>query len=112
MNEQRKTRKDIETQIIAQAWKDDAYKQEILSNPKTVVEREFGVQLPDELNVHVMEENSTNLYFVLPARPNLSNAELSEDQLEAIAGGNTFDFVAQTYTELKDFGGEIYKAVT
>ena len=112
MNEQRKTRKDIETQIIAQAWKDDAYKQEILSNPKTVVEREFGVQLPDELNVHVMEENSTNLYFVLLARPNLSNAELSEDQLEAIAGGNTFDFVAQTYTELKDFGGEIYKAVT
>jgi hypothetical protein len=112
MNEQRKTRKDIETHIIPQAWKDDAYKQELLSNAKTVIEREFGVQLPDELNVHVMEEDSTNLYFVLPARPNLSNAELSEDQLEAIAGGNTFDFVAQTYTELKDFGGEIYKAVT
>ncbi len=112
MSEPRKTRQDIEAHMIAQAWKDDAYKQELLSNSKAVIEREFGVQLPVKVNVHVMEEDSTNLYFVLPARPNLSNAELSEDQLEAIAGGNTFDFVAQTYTELKDFGGEIYKAVT
>lgn len=112
MSEQRKTRKDIETHIIAQAWKDDAYKQELLSNSKAVIEREFGVKLPEQLNVRVMEEDTTNLYFVLPARPDLSNAELSEDQLEAIAGGNPFQFVSDVYGELKDFGGEIYKAVT
>lgn len=84
-----RTRRDIEAHIIAQAWKDEAYKQELLSNPKAVIEREFGVQLPAETNVQVLEENPINLYFVLPMRPNLSEVELSEEQLEAVAGGAT-----------------------
>ncbi len=112
MSEKSKTRKDIEAHIIAQTWKDETYKLELLNNSKAVIEREFGIQLPDGINVCVMEENATNLYFVLPARPNLSNTELSDEQLEAVAGGGTLDFVAKTYTELKDFGGEIYKGVT
>jgi hypothetical protein len=89
MNEQtsQRTRKDIEAHIISQAWKDEAYKQELFSNPKAVIEREFGVQLPTEVSVRVMEENSTNLYFVLPMHPDLSGAELSDEQLEAVAGG-------------------------
>ena len=91
MSEQtpQRTRKDIEAQIIAQAWKDEAYKKELFSNPKAVIEREFGVQLPAEVSLKVMEENPTNLYFVLPMRPDLSGAELSEEQLEAVAGGST-----------------------
>jgi hypothetical protein len=89
MNEQtsQRTRKDIEAHIIAQAWKDEAYKQELFSNPKAVIEREFGVQMPAEVSVRVMEENPTNLYFVLPMRPDLSEVELSEEQLEGVAGG-------------------------
>ncbi|MBC6430118.1 class IIb bacteriocin, lactobin A/cerein 7B family [Nostoc sp. HG1] len=82
-----RTRKDIEAHIIAQSWKDEAYKQELLSNSKAVVEREFGIQLPANVSVKVVEENPTNLYFVLPMRPDLSGAELSDEQLEAVAGG-------------------------
>ncbi|MBD2243788.1 NHLP leader peptide family RiPP precursor [Nostoc sp. FACHB-888] len=83
------TRKDIEAHIIAQSWKDEAYKQQLLNNPKSVIEREFGVQLPSEVKVQVLEENPTTLYFVLPVRPNLSGAELSDEQLEAVAGGTS-----------------------
>ncbi|MEM7594391.1 MAG: NHLP leader peptide family natural product precursor, partial [Cyanobacteria bacterium P01_A01_bin.83] len=36
------TRRDIEARMIAKAWKDEAYKQELLANPKAVFEQEFG----------------------------------------------------------------------
>ncbi|BAB73725.1 NHLP leader peptide family RiPP precursor [Anabaena sp. FACHB-709] len=114
MSEQTKTRKEIEAQIIVQAWKDETYRQELLNNSKAVIEREFAIQLPEEINVHVVEENDSNFYFVIPARPNLEDVELSEEQLEAVAGGSLgdiFTFVEKTYDRLKDFGKEIYKAI-
>jgi hypothetical protein len=83
-----KTRNEIEAHIIAQAWKDDAYKQELISNPKVVFEKEFCIQLPAEVNVQVMQETSTNLYIVIPQLPRqVAEAELNEDELEAVAGG-------------------------
>jgi hypothetical protein len=84
-----KTYQEIQSHIIARAWKDEAYKQELLSNPKAIFEREFKVQLPVEMNVNVVEENNNNIYMVLPKRPDLPNGELSEEQLEAVAGGLT-----------------------
>ena len=34
-------RADFEAMIISKAWKDPAYKEELLENPKTVFEREL-----------------------------------------------------------------------
>ncbi|MBD2207945.1 NHLP leader peptide family natural product precursor [Calothrix sp. FACHB-1219] len=82
---------NLEAKIIARAWKSDAYKQELLENPKAVIAREFNVELPAEVSVQVLEETPTNLYFVLPMRPQFEAGELadvSEEELEAIAGGS------------------------
>jgi len=89
MNEQTQpqTRRDIEAHITAKAWKDQAYKRELLSHSKAVIEREFNIQLPAEVNVQVMEENPTSLYFVIPMRPEIPGQEISDEQLQAIAGG-------------------------
>ena len=84
---QPQTRRDIEACIIAKAWKDDAYKQELLTHPKAVIEREFEIQLPAEVNVQVIEENTTSFCFVLPMRPEVPGQELDESELEALAGG-------------------------
>ncbi|MCW5315518.1 NHLP leader peptide family natural product precursor [Nostoc sp. KVJ3] len=88
--EQAQTRQDIEARIIAKAWKDEAYKQELLTNPKAVIEREFGVEFPSEVNIQVLEENPTSLHFVLPISPVAFAQDLSEEQLEAIAGGKDY----------------------
>ncbi|MEH1770604.1 NHLP leader peptide family RiPP precursor [Nostoc sp.] len=84
---QPQTRQDIQARIIAKAWKDEAYKQELLTNPKAVIEREFGVEFPADVKVQVLEENPTSLYFVLRMSPLAIAQDLSEEQLEAIAGG-------------------------
>lgn len=89
MNEQteQRSRQEIEAHIIAKAWKNEAYKQELLNNSKAVIEQEFGLQLADDINVQVVEEDADSLYLVLPMQPDSSTEELSEDQLEAVAGG-------------------------
>ena len=84
---QPESRQDIEARIISKAWKDESYKQELLSNPKAIFEQEFGVELPEEISIQVLEENSTTLNFVLPMHPETSGHELNESELEAIAGG-------------------------
>lgn len=81
------TRQEVEARIIAKAWKDEAYKQELLTNPKATIEKEFDVELPEQINVKVLAEDSTSLHFVLPMCPKLTEQELSEDELETIAGG-------------------------
>ncbi|MBD2387099.1 NHLP leader peptide family RiPP precursor [Cylindrospermum sp. FACHB-282] len=81
---------NLEAKIIARAWKSEEYKQELLNNPKAVIEREFDIQIPEEVTVQILEETPTNLYFVLPMRPEITDgnlAEISEKELTSIAGG-------------------------
>lgn len=80
------TRKEIEERIIARAWQDESIKQELLSNPKSAFEKE-GIPLPENIEVRVVEEDSNTIYFVLPMQPS-ETGELSDAELESVAGGN------------------------
>lgn len=57
------------------------------ANPKAVIGQAFDVEFAEEVNVQVLEENPTFLYFVLPMSPMQIANELSEEELEEIAGG-------------------------
>ncbi|MEM7593394.1 MAG: NHLP leader peptide family RiPP precursor [Cyanobacteria bacterium P01_A01_bin.83] len=94
----------MEARMIAKAWKDEAYKQELLANPKAVFEQEFGVELPEQVSVQVLEENATTLNFVLPMRPQVGS-ELSSEDLEAIAGGGST--TARIATSMMGIGGNL-----
>jgi hypothetical protein len=88
MNEN-KSRQEFEADLVAKAWKDSAFKQELLSNPKATISKEFGTQIPDTIEVRVLEENPLTLYIVLPMKPTdlQGEGELSEEALETVAGG-------------------------
>lgn len=81
------TRRDIEAHLVTKAWKNEAFKQQLLSNPKVAIEQEIGVRLPEELSIQILAENASILYISLPVHPNLYGVELLDQELECIAAG-------------------------
>ncbi|MBW4450416.1 MAG: NHLP leader peptide family RiPP precursor [Spirirestis rafaelensis WJT71-NPBG6] len=82
------TRFDFEQKLIQRAWEDEAFKQELLSNPKAVFARESGEELPKDIEFEVIQETTNKVYLVLPTNPAPDiTQELSEEALETVAGG-------------------------
>lgn len=83
------SRAELEQKLIEQAWENETFKQELINNPKAVINRESRQQLPEELEVEVLQETANKVYLVLPENPAqiADEAELSEENLERVAGG-------------------------
>lgn len=76
--------------IINKAWEDEAFKQELLSNPHEAIENLTGekVQLPEGKQLVVRDQTSDEVIYInIPAEQKLDDVELNEEQLEAVAGG-------------------------
>ena len=84
---------EFEQKLIQQAWEDEAFKQELLSNPKAVYARESGQELPKDIEIEILQETANKVYLVLPNNPVPAGfeEELSEEALEAVAGGGCFN---------------------
>jgi hypothetical protein len=80
------TRRDLETRLIEKAWKDPAFRKEIVKDPKGMLEKHTGQKLPDQLKIFVYEEDANTLHFSIPPAPS-NRTELSDEQLEKVAGG-------------------------
>jgi hypothetical protein len=75
------SREELEQHLRARAWKDDAFRQEFLTNPQAVLERDYAQyfpegQIPSGLSIKVIEEDEQAICFVLP--PKLSGDQISE----------------------------------
>lgn len=79
------SRRELEQQIAQRANKDAAFRQLLFKNPKRALKEAFDVELPAKMELHVLEETTSKLYIVLP----VLSAELSETNLEKVAGGGT-----------------------
>ena len=69
--------------IVARAWTDDAFKQQLIANPTEVLKAQ-GVAIPEGVDVRVVENTESTIYLILPARP---GGEISDEQLTEVAGG-------------------------
>ena len=72
--------------LIAACWKDDALKQRFLSDPYAVF-AEHGMDVPEGINVNVVENTDTTVHVTLPAAPT-ANGDLSDEELANAAGGS------------------------
>ena len=69
---------------------DEDFRQGLLDDPKGTLEQELGGRLPEGVEVTAVEETADTIYLVLPsASPVGEGAELSDQELEEVAGGAT-----------------------
>ena len=70
------------------AFRTRSFRQRLLDDPKGTIEQELGSRLPEDVEVRVVEESTDTIYLVLPSASPVGEAgELSEQDLEEVAGG-------------------------
>ena len=95
-------RAEVERRVIEKSLRDESFRQRLLDDPKGTVEQELGSALPQSFEVRVVEESADTIYLVLPSASALGDqgGELSDQELEAVAGG-----VGGKYTDNDDTCG-------
>jgi hypothetical protein len=81
MTEQRNQLADL----FAACWKDEAVKQRFMADPKAVL-AEYGMDVPDEMDVKVVENAGNCVHITMPAAPG-RHSDLSDAELSKAAGG-------------------------
>ncbi|WP_051261172.1 NHLP leader peptide family RiPP precursor [Desulfovibrio inopinatus] len=79
-------REAVTEKVVTKAKDDAAFKQELLADPKSALEKHFGLVLPEAVTLEIKEETPNQLFLVLPIDP--SDVELPEDVLQKMAGGD------------------------
>ncbi len=69
-------------QLIAKAWADEGFKQQLLSDPVAAMKAE-GIDVPDGVTFNAVEDTVGQRTLVIPPRPK----ELSEQDLANVVGG-------------------------
>jgi Nitrile hydratase, alpha chain len=81
-------RAEMERRIIQRRLEDGAFRQQLLADPRATVEQELGTRLPEGVEVRAVEETAQTAYLVLPSASHAGeDGELSDRELEAVAGG-------------------------
>jgi len=66
------------------ASEDSEFKKALMQDPVNAVEKKLKVKLPKNIRITVLEEKPDELFIVIPHK---GGAELSEAELESVAGG-------------------------
>lgn len=75
---------ELNQQIAKRVSEKDEFRSALLSDPKKALENEFGVVIPESLQIVLHQETKNTLHLIVPERDTL---ELDDDQLDQVAGG-------------------------
>ncbi len=76
-----KTGDEVREIIAKKASENEAFRTELIADPKAAMERELGVAIPEEFQISVHQDGIMSFNLVLPP------SELSEAELSAVAAG-------------------------
>ena len=72
-------------QLFAACWKDEALKARFMADPEAVL-KEHGLEVPNGINVKVVE-NADDCVYITPPAPPAGNNDLLYEELSEAAGG-------------------------
>ena len=81
------SREELAPRLVQKAQDDPDFRQRLLDNPRQVVEEHLGGEVPDYMEINVVEETPTRVYIVLPPE---TQRELSDEDLDSVAGGTGY----------------------
>ncbi len=77
--------------VVNKAWDDPQFKSDLVASPKAAIEAATGTKIPDGVKIVVTDQTDTSKVYVnLPPKPDFDNMELTDEQLEQVAGGEFF----------------------
>ena len=88
--EKQKQIQDLLAKTLAEAWGNEAFKKELIAKPLDAIESLTGekLNLKEGTKMVVVDQSEKDIfYFNIPKSPKIENVELSEEQLDMVAGG-------------------------
>ncbi len=79
-------------EVLAKFWNDASFKEKLLINPKESLV-EIGIEVPDNITIHVHENTNDQFHFVIPSKPGNSQDEqfnLNIEKSSTPEGGYTY----------------------
>ena len=87
MSKELPTADELREHLVDKATTDEAFRAQLIADPKAAIKEELGLALPPEFTVKVHEEQADTSHMVLPPP-----AALGEEDLERAAGGSTYQW--------------------
>lgn len=83
----------MQAQIIARAVADRDFRARLLADPRAAILGEFGITLPQRMNLEVHENGGNVVHLVLPV------VHLTEAELELVAAGQGDEHEEDPYAD-------------
>jgi hypothetical protein len=82
------TRHDLEAKIVKRCWEDEGFRKEFTADPAGAFVKYLRVPAASLPKIAIHQEIPGSWHIVLPTKPS-DPSELSEQDLEKVAGGTT-----------------------